>query len=193
MDEYEQPHGMFELRYEDDRYFPFEGTGAVSIWKLELNGKKGSYNVNEILDITINLKYTALSGGTIFANAVKEMLKPYDAKQFFDIIYDFSDAWQNFIANDSDELVLSLSRDYFPNMSSSKITGITTNIELVGDGQVSFILNNNQEMKLEHGKYTDTTGLAIGNRGSLLTLTIKGNKPMIKNFELVFAYKAKVN
>ena len=29
-------NGLHELRYDDDRYLPFEGTGAVATWRLEL-------------------------------------------------------------------------------------------------------------------------------------------------------------
>ena len=195
VDEFEKPHGMFELKYEDDRYFPFEGTGVVSTWRLELNGKKGSYNVNEILDIVINLKYTAINGGSVFANGVKGMLKPYETNQFFDVIYYFPEAWETFLQSDGDDLVLELSQDDFLNMSSSKIMGITTNIELLDDqqGQVSFIVNDDEDLQLEDGKYTDTTGLTISSRGSFVRLTIRGNKENIQNLELVFAYKAKVN
>jgi hypothetical protein len=28
--------GLFELNFRDERYLPFEGTGAISSWRLEL-------------------------------------------------------------------------------------------------------------------------------------------------------------
>ena len=33
----EQDAGLFELRFGDDRYLPFEGGGIVSRWRLELH------------------------------------------------------------------------------------------------------------------------------------------------------------
>ncbi len=47
--EYDEPNGLFELRLDDERFLPFEGTGAVSTWRLELSGKRGSYNLNKML------------------------------------------------------------------------------------------------------------------------------------------------
>lgn len=48
----------------DDRYFPFEGTGAVSSWQLEMQ-PNARLNLADINDVVIHLKYTALteSGG----------------------------------------------------------------------------------------------------------------------------------
>ncbi|MEM8809807.1 MAG: neuraminidase-like domain-containing protein, partial [Cyanobacteria bacterium P01_G01_bin.38] len=82
VDDYEKGHGLFERRYEDDRYLPFEGTGAVSRWRLELNGKRGAVNLAELLDVTITIKYTALPGGEPFTDAVKGLLKPYDTVRY---------------------------------------------------------------------------------------------------------------
>jgi len=60
--------GVFELNFNDSRYLPFEGTGAISSWELQLNGenKKTLPNnikeplSNNISDVIVNLKYTAL-------------------------------------------------------------------------------------------------------------------------------------
>ena len=73
---------------------------AVSRWRLELNGKKGSINLNDLLDITIVVKYTALQGGPSFAEAVKGMLKPYQAPRFFDMQFDFPQEWNEFLDGD---------------------------------------------------------------------------------------------
>lgn len=64
---WEEDNGMFNTDWIfDDRYFPFEGTGAVSSWQLEL-GKKfcdNQVDMEEILrdvksDIIMTVKYTA--------------------------------------------------------------------------------------------------------------------------------------
>ncbi|NJR62513.1 MAG: hypothetical protein HC769_29135 [Cyanobacteria bacterium CRU_2_1] len=59
--------GSFDLNFLfDDRYFPFEGTGAVSSWQLEmpqaqqlLNPPQNSPNQNLDVDVIIHLKYTS--------------------------------------------------------------------------------------------------------------------------------------
>lgn len=118
-DQYEKNNGMFELRFDNDRYLPFEGTGAVSLWRLELNGKRGAVNLNELVDI----KYTALNGGSAFAEAVKGLLRPYQAMRFFDMTFDFSRQWNDFLDGEDDALILLFRRDLFPNMGSSRIAG----------------------------------------------------------------------
>ncbi|MGA9377611.1 MAG: hypothetical protein WBV73_02320, partial [Phormidium sp.] len=192
VDQYKENNGLFELRFDDDRYLPFEGTGAVSTWRLELNGKKGSYNVQDILDVTINLKYTAEQGGAVFANAVKGMLKPYPTVRFFDMTYDFPEEWKEFLDDDSEELVLTFTRDLFPNMSSSQILGIYTQYELYEPGQVSMTLNYDDKLTLNHGKYLATNGLSISNKGSDWVFSLEGNKENLKNINLVIGYKAGV-
>jgi len=192
VDQYEKNNGLFELRFDDDRYLPFEGTGAVSTWRLELNGKKGSYNVNDLLDITINLKYTAEQGGTVFDKAVKGLLKPYETVRYFDMQYDFPDEWNAFLDGDSNELVLPMSRDRFPNMGSNKIFGIYTKYELYEPGTVSMVLNNQEALTLKDSTYLITNGMSIGSRGAEWSLTLNGNKTNLRNLNFAITYQATV-
>jgi hypothetical protein len=104
----------------------------------------------------------------------------------------FSDQWGEFLENDSKDLVLSFTREMFPNMSSSKITGIFARFEQSAPGSVSLVLNGDSEMTLKDGKYIDTSGLTIGSKGTALTFTVKGNKALLTNVKLVMGYKAQV-
>jgi hypothetical protein len=192
-DEYEKNNGLFELRFDNDRYLPFEGTGAVSLWRLELNGKKGAIDLRNLVDVTINLKYTALQGGPVFAEAVKGMLKPYEALRFFDMTFDFADQWNEFLDGDGNEFSLLFTRDLFQNMGSSKIAGIFTKYDLAGPGEVSMTLNGNKDWRLQDGKYLETIGLNIGSQGSELRFSVKGDKNNLRNIQFVFSYKAKVS
>jgi hypothetical protein len=186
-------NGLFELRFDDDRYFPFEGTGAVSGWRLELNGKRGAFNMADLLDVTITLKYTAEQGGAAFATAVKGMLKPYPTARFFDVARDFPDAWQAFVDGDSGELALTLSRDMFPNMSSSKITSIFARFELAGPGAASMVLNGDRSLTIKDGKLLPTNGLGIASQGAQWVFALKGDKANVQNIGLVLGYKARVD
>lgn len=189
-DEYEKNNGLFELRFDNDRYLPFEGTGAVSTWRLELNGKKGSYNMNELLEVTINLKYTAKQGGEAFVDAVKGMLKPYPTVRFFDMHHDFPGQWNEFISNDSNELILPLSRSLFPNMRGGKISGIFTKYDRYEPEQVKITLGQGDGLPLDDGKYLPTTGLSIPGKGTDWVLRIKGNKANLRNIQFVIGYQA---
>ncbi|NES18101.1 MAG: hypothetical protein F6K41_04040 [Symploca sp. SIO3E6] len=58
--------GLFELNFNDARYLPFEGTGAVSTWKLEIPTatnpgliSKGE-KLDKLTDAIVTLRYTAL-------------------------------------------------------------------------------------------------------------------------------------
>ncbi len=191
-DEFEKNNGLFELRFDSERYLPFEGTGAVSTWRLELKGKKGSYNLNNLLEVSINLKYTAKQGGDLFANAVKSILKPYQAVRFFDMHFDFPEAWNDFVSSDSDELVLPVSQDLFTNMRGNKIAGIFTKYDLIEEGSLSVIIDLGSELALPDAKFVDTTGLSVSKQGDEWLLRIKGDKLNLRNIQLAVSYTADV-
>ena len=52
--------GMFVLDFRDERYLPFEGTGAASVWQLEMPPECNHFDMNTISDIILCIKYTAL-------------------------------------------------------------------------------------------------------------------------------------
>jgi hypothetical protein len=164
----------------------------VSDWRLELNGKRGSYDLGKLTNVIITVKYTASQGGQAFGQAVKGLLKPYLTGVLFNVAETFADEWSAFLEGDSKDLALTFTRDQFPNMSSSKIPGIFTRFELSGSGSVSMVINGNSELTLKDGKYTDTSGLTIGAKGTTLTFTVKGNKALLSNLHLVMGYKAQV-
>ncbi|TNH44190.1 neuraminidase-like domain-containing protein [Photorhabdus luminescens] len=71
--------GTFNLNFGDDRYLPFEGTGAVSDWKLTFPSATTDSIQRDILDnltdIILHVRYTAKDGGEAFAGQVRELLK----------------------------------------------------------------------------------------------------------------------
>lgn len=191
-DQYEKNNGMFELRYDTDYYLPFEGTGAVSRWRLELNGKQGSLDLRSLVDATVAVQYTARQGGSVFAGSVKGLLKPYQTVRFFDMTYDFANEWNDFLDGDEAELALLFTRDRFPNMSSSKISGIFTHIEMTEAEEASMRLNGVDEWTLSQNSYVETNGLSIASKGSALHFEYQGNKEKLRNVQFVFGYKAGV-
>lgn len=191
-DEFAENNGLFELRFDSEKYLPFEGTGAVSSWRLELNGKRSSYNLRDLSDVSITVKYTALQGGEAFSTAVKGMLKPYQTSRIFNLQEDFFEQWSDFLANEEESFSIPLSRDLFPAMSGGKISGVLAHVVQSEAGNVEIVLNEDEEMTLEHGKFVETSSLSISSRGSELSLTIDGDKQTLENLLLVMSYKAKV-
>ena len=187
-----QSTGLFELNFGDERYLPFEGTGAISKWRLELAGKKGSYDVKELQDLEIELKYTAKQGGEDFADAVRGLLKPYDSAVQLDIAKMFPQAFYAFVHDDSDELKINITREMLPNLSGSKVNGIYPFFEMKEDSALSLVMNGDDELKLKNQKLLFTNGLSIGRKGETWTFKAKGKKSALTGLSLVLGYKAKV-
>lgn len=62
---------VYELMFHDGRYLPFEGTGAISQWTLELLGDEGLLkDLSIIEDIRFNMVYTAKAGDGEFIKAI---------------------------------------------------------------------------------------------------------------------------
>ena len=79
-DEPDRNLGMFVLNFFlDDRYFPFEGTGAVSDWRLEMpHDTNREIDVREIEDVIIHLRYTAKSDRGAFKQEVEDIISELD-------------------------------------------------------------------------------------------------------------------
>jgi hypothetical protein len=57
--------GLFMLNFQDERYLPFEYTGAVSKWYLKFpNHNKQLEMIKSLTDIILHVRYTAVSGGS---------------------------------------------------------------------------------------------------------------------------------
>ncbi len=54
--------GFFELDFRSALCLPFEGTGAVSQWSLELTTTR-QFEYGSISSVVVQLRYTAVKGG----------------------------------------------------------------------------------------------------------------------------------
>lgn len=64
--------GLFELNFRDERYLPFEGSGAISRWRIELPVLPitlRQFDYDTISDVILHLKYTSREGGKELKNA----------------------------------------------------------------------------------------------------------------------------
>ncbi|WP_137762165.1 neuraminidase-like domain-containing protein [Nissabacter sp. SGAir0207] len=65
--------GVFELNFGDERYLPFEGTGAVSSWQImfpNATSAKQKALLESLNDVIIQVHYTAKNGGENFSHSV---------------------------------------------------------------------------------------------------------------------------
>ena len=65
--------GLFELNFNDERYLPFEGTGAVSDWELSIPQATNAFDLSTISDVIMYINYTAQDGGVEFAQQVSNL------------------------------------------------------------------------------------------------------------------------
>lgn len=95
--------GMFVLDFRDDRYLPFEGTGAVSDWTLNLPPETNRIDFGSISDVIIKIQYTAKDGSGDGLSGVKGLLRadqapyPYQPAKIFDLKQAFASDWSIFL------------------------------------------------------------------------------------------------
>ncbi|GAB2824157.1 hypothetical protein GCM10022221_22750 [Actinocorallia aurea] len=174
--------GMFELRYDDQRYLPFEGTGAVSRWRLETRRAPAG-----LVDVVVTVRYTAQDGGEAFGTAVRGLLKPYPSAVFVDVATAFPEEWEEFTAGDGKELLLPVTPDLFPGMSGRQVTGIVAQYGTPG-GEGRFLLHGDPSLALTAGRLVQTPGLNADNRP--WRLTANGDPAALDGFALVLLYRA---
>lgn len=123
--------GLFSTDYADVRYLPFEGTGAVSSWKLELPKNTNNFDFESIADVIITLRYTAADGGASFRKNVcaLEPLKVYSSCSYIDCLSMYYTQWQSFMAQSepkAKQQILSLQMLDFvpPQVDEARLTAV---------------------------------------------------------------------
>ena len=89
--------GMFQLNFNDPRYLPFEGTGAVSSWQLDLPINENSINFESITDVIVQLNYTALPASSSYKNAVTNARLTFNGYHTVSLAQEFPSAWYGFV------------------------------------------------------------------------------------------------
>ncbi len=100
--------GMFETNLRDERYLPFESSGAVSEWQLQLPANPGNneprqFDYDSISDVILHLRYTAREGGGLLRNGALANLKAgieearaAGSVRLFSMRHEFPSAWAKF-------------------------------------------------------------------------------------------------
>jgi len=133
--------GLFETNLRDERYLPFENSGVVSEWQLELPANPGKgepcqFDYNTISDVILHLRYTAREGGGLLRKeAVKNVATTIEAAhaagsvRLFSVRYEFPSEWAKFQgqtprANQRFELALSLREEHYPFWSQGRLESV---------------------------------------------------------------------
>ncbi|MEO6980787.1 MAG: hypothetical protein ABI113_20500, partial [Mucilaginibacter sp.] len=189
--------GLFELNFRDERYLPFEGSGAISLWHLELPAAVRQFDYNTISDVIIHLKYTARDGGDLLKTSAKTNLtarinqmlvstKDKGLMRVFSAKNDLPTEWYRFLnpvnATDDQVLTLNLDQTAFPLFTQGRTIKIKT-IELVADS--TKIPINGLKVTPAPTAPTAINLTATGIYGSLLSVSMTYNSSpgnwLIKN------------
>ena len=60
--------GLFETNLREERYLPFEGSGAISEWHIQLPNDFRQFDYDNIPDVVLHLRYTTREGGSHLRN-----------------------------------------------------------------------------------------------------------------------------
>ena len=100
--------GIFETNLHDERYLPFEYSGVVSQWQLELpvnpaNGAPCQFDFDTITDVVLHVRYTAREGGELLrsvavANLQKQIAnaQTVGSVRLFSMRHEFPSDWAKF-------------------------------------------------------------------------------------------------
>lgn len=126
--------GLFQLNFNDARYLPFEGTGAISSWQLDMPKAYNPIDFTTLTDVIIEMRYTALAQGGTFQNTVIANLEDFSGSRYLSMAQTFPSAWHGFIQQ-QEELVFTLSPALLrPNLSSYQVSGIYLQLVLTPEG-----------------------------------------------------------
>ena len=126
--------GLFEFNFRDERYLPFEGDGAVSLWRINLPKEFRTFDYDTITDVILHVRYTARQGGAALREAALKALKSLlraevsaPQARVFSLRHKFPSEWsrlQRVADNNGDRRqAFSLNKARFPFMfQGSKVT-----------------------------------------------------------------------
>lgn len=133
--------GLFQLNFQDERYLPFEGTGAVSSWTLKMPSDTNRIDFNSISDVIVTIKYSALDAGDEFAGQVKSLYKKkgsqyaYTKAKCLDLAQAFSGQWFQLMqtppVNSKQSLSFPVTDNILlPNLDPTNVTLKTVSLQL---------------------------------------------------------------
>lgn len=133
--------GLFETNLRDERYLPFENSGAISEWQLELPANPSRddpvlFDYDTISDVILHLRYTAREGGRLLRDGAVARLKEQFAEahsvgsvRLFSVRHEFPSEWaalqgRETPANQRHELALELREKHYPMWSTGRLNSV---------------------------------------------------------------------
>jgi hypothetical protein len=110
--------GMFELNFKDERYLPFEGSGAIGSWQIEFGSQFRSFDPASLSDVILHIHYTAREGGSGLKNAadgalvtrlnqIENEVKKAGLLRAIDLRHEAPDAWARLLRDKTAKFTVS--------------------------------------------------------------------------------------
>lgn len=122
--------GLFETSLQDERLLPFEGSGVISTWQLQLpanpaEGQRCQFDYDTISDVILHLRYTAREGGGLLrSGALTHVERAFASARgagsvrLLSVRHELPTAWAAFksaeVTEDRYPLTLPLRLEHFP-------------------------------------------------------------------------------
>ena len=131
--------GLFETNLRDERYLPFENSGVISEWQLQLPADPSKkdprqFDYNTISDVILHIRYTAREGGGLLRNGAVanprtqvEDAQAAGSVRLFSIRHEFPTEWAKFTSVKIErtiktaELILKLLPEHYPFWSQGRL------------------------------------------------------------------------
>ena len=186
--------GLFQLNFADERYLPFEGTGAVSKWTFNMPPDTNRIDFSSISDVIITIKYTASDGGSNFSNQIRANLYsttppyPYQVGKCFDLKQAFSGEWNKFIHSQpiqgiermrfqiTDEILL-------PNLRDVKLKAVTV---LINTPEGKPVSDKDKDTHFIYLKTSEENRLPITINNNYGVIALAMNVPVKETWTLEF-------
>ena len=134
--------GLFETNLRDERYLPFENSGVISEWRLQLpadpsRSDPAHFDYDTISDVILHVRYTAREGGSLLRTGaitrLKELItmaQTIGSVRLFSVRHEFPTEWAKFTKqspgnNQRYELTLNFRPEHYPFWSQGRLNGVT--------------------------------------------------------------------
>lgn len=136
--------GLFALDFRDERYLPFENTGAVSSWTLSMPPETNRIDYDNISDIILKVRYTARDGGSALRSRVMRMYAQ-NADQYaylnaasFDLGRTFNAQWRGLFGPPDEHGMSTIAFPVgagavLPGLGPVTLRGVLVALEVAGD------------------------------------------------------------
>lgn len=128
--------GMFEVNFNDERYLPFEGKGAIGTWQLELPDEFRQFDYDTVTDVILSINYSAREGGikqqvnTYLSDLANLVAANAPLSRIISLKSEFSDNYNELLTDLTSGTTLDISKKHIPYFfNEKKIT--VNNIKII--------------------------------------------------------------